>query len=72
MRTLDKAPGRLRFAAGVANIPPGANGIVRLKLTRQGRRIVGTTTKRRFRGVLEIRNTPGTAFSNTPIRIRLR
>jgi hypothetical protein len=68
----DKAPRRLRFAAGVANIPPGANGTVRLKLTRQGKRIVGTTTKRRLRGVIEIRNTPGTTISSTPIRIRLR
>ena len=68
----DKAPRRLRFAAGVTNIPPGANGTVRLKLTRQGKRVVGTTTKRRLRGVIEIRNTPGTAISTTRVTIKLR
>jgi len=68
----DKAPRRFRFAAGVANIPPGDNGIVRLKPTRQGKRIVGTTKKRRLRGVIEIRNTPGTAMSTTRITIKLK
>jgi hypothetical protein len=68
----EKARGRISFAWGMANIAPGANGTVKLKLTSQGKSIVGTTTKRRLRGVMEIGNTAGTTISSTPIRIRLR
>ncbi len=66
-----KGPGRIRFAAGITNIPPGATANVRLRPTRQGRRIVRTSTRRSLRGVMEIRNSAGTVTS-TRIRIRLR
>jgi hypothetical protein len=58
--------------AGVAYIPPAANGTAKLKLTSQGKRVVGTTTKRRVRGVMEIGNMAGTAISSTRITFKLK
>ena len=49
----------IRFASAVPNTPPGATKTVRLKLTKRGKGIVKTTTKKILQGVLEIRNTPG-------------
>ena len=65
-----KAQRRLLFAAGVSNIPAGQIANVRLKLRRAGKQIVRISTRRRIRGVMEIRNSTG-AFSSTPVRIRL-
>ncbi|MGH8565314.1 MAG: hypothetical protein ACREXW_14995 [Gammaproteobacteria bacterium] len=62
---------RIRFAAGVANVPPGETRTVRLRLTRRGKRIVNSGTRRILRGVLEIRNSPG-GIQTTPIRLRIR
>ena len=70
-RTSTKAPRRIRFAAGVTNIPPAGTANVRLKLTKQGKKIVRTSKRRSLRGVMEIRNSAGTV-SSTRIRIRLR
>ncbi len=70
--TSAKARRSIRFAFGVANIPPGQTADVRLRLTKKGKRIVRTASRRRLRGVLEIRNTVGIPISNTPITIRLR
>ena len=67
-----KAPRMIRIAAALANIPPGATQPVRLKPTKRGRDIVKNNKKRRLRGILEIRNTPGTVIDTTPITIRLR
>jgi len=67
-----KAPRRIRFAFGVTNIQPGEIRNVRLRPTRQGKKIVRTSPRRSLRGVLEIRNTPGDLLSSTRIRIRLR
>jgi hypothetical protein len=61
----------IRIASAVANIPPGATKTVRLRLTTPGRNIVRNNKKRRLRGVIQIRNTPG-AFDTTPVTIRLR
>lgn len=61
---------RLLFASGVANIPAGQTANVRLKLRRAGKQIARTSTRRRIRGVMEIRNSTG-AVSSTGIRIRL-
>ena len=65
------APRRIRFAFGVANVPPGETANVRLKLTKRAKQIVRTSTRRRLRGVMEIRNSAGTV-SSTRIRIRLK
>ena len=70
--TRAKAPRMVRIASAVANIPPGATKPVRLKLTATGRKILRNNKKRRLTGVIQIRNTPGTAFDTTPITIRLR
>lgn len=70
--TQAKASRRIRFAFGVANIPPGQTGRVRIKPTPRGRKIIQTSKKRRFAGVMEITNTPGTAINRIPIRIKLR
>ena len=76
--TLVKAPRRIRFAAGVTNIPPGGTQTMRLPLTRRGTRVVQTTEKKRLKGLLAIReiaatvtNTPAT-ISNTRVTLRLR
>lgn len=69
--TRAKAPRMIRIASAVANIPPGATKTVRLRLTTSGRNIVRNNKKRRLRGVIQIRNTPG-AFDTTPVTIRLR
>ncbi|MGH8570260.1 MAG: hypothetical protein ACREXU_20200, partial [Gammaproteobacteria bacterium] len=74
LRGSDDAPARvarrIRFAFGVANIPPGGTANVRLKLTKRGKGIV--KKKKKLKGVLEIRNAVGTAISNTPVTIRFR
>jgi FG-GAP repeat len=67
-----KAPRMIQIASAVANIAPGATKTVRLKLTKRGRNIVRNNKKRRLRGVIAIRNAPGTAIDTTPITIRLR
>ncbi|MGI8427388.1 MAG: choice-of-anchor Q domain-containing protein [Actinomycetota bacterium] len=78
--TATKAARLIRFAAGVANIPPGGSGAVTLRLTKQGKRLVRATKKRRLKGVLGIReiatavsvsNTPFT-ISRTDVTIRLK
>ncbi|MGQ0591407.1 MAG: hypothetical protein ACT4QB_01830 [Gammaproteobacteria bacterium] len=65
-----KAPRVIRFAAGVANIPPGGSGTVNLRVTKQGKRLVRATTKRRLKGVLGIREIAATVTSNRPLTIR--
>jgi hypothetical protein len=65
------APRRIRFAFGVANVPPGETANVRLRLTKRAKQIVRTSTRRKLRGVMEIRNSVGTVGS-TRIRIRLK
>jgi len=62
---------RIRFAAGVVNVPPGETRTVRLRLTPRGKRIVNSGTRRLLRGVLEIRNSPG-GIQTTAIRIRIK
>ena len=66
-----RAPRRIRFAAGVVNVPPGETRTVRLRVTPRGRRIVNSGTRRILRGILEIRNSPG-GVQNIPIRIRIK
>lgn len=63
-----KAPRVIKFAAGVANIPPGGSGTVNLRLTKQSKRLVRATTKRRLKGVLGIREISATV-SSTPLTI---
>jgi hypothetical protein len=76
--TLVKAPRRIRFAAGVTNIPPGGTQTMRLPLTPRGTRVVRKTEKKRLRGLLAIReiatatNTPPATISNTRVTLRLR
>jgi hypothetical protein len=70
--TRARAPRMIRFASAVANIPPGVTRAVRLKLTKTGRDVVSEKKKKKLKGIIEIRNTPGTAFDRTPITIRLR
>ncbi|MGH9890579.1 MAG: choice-of-anchor Q domain-containing protein, partial [bacterium] len=67
-----KATNRIKFATGVANVPPGGTAKVRLRPTSRGKPIIRTSRKKRLRGVMEIRNTAGTVVSSTAIRIRLR
>ncbi len=67
-----RAPRRIRFAAGVANIPPGQTMPVRFTLTRAGKRIVRSGV-RRIQGRLQIQNLARSGVTNTPpITIRIR
>lgn len=63
---------RIKFASGIANIPPGDTRRVKLRLTKKGKAIVQNTDKKRLRGILAISNTSGTLVSETRVRIRLR
>ena len=64
-------PRKIRFAFGIANVPPDEIKNVRLRLTKKGKRIFETSKKRRRSGVIEIRNRPGTVTESTPITIKL-
>jgi hypothetical protein len=68
---LAKAPRRIRFASGVANVPPAQTATVKLGLTKKGKEIAKRKRGKKLKGVLEIRNAPGSAVTNTPVRIRL-
>lgn len=67
-----KATNRIKFAAGIANVPPGGPVTVRLRPTSRAKAIIRTSRKKTLRGVMEIRNTAGAVVSTTAIRIRLR
>ena len=69
---LAKAQRRIRFAFGIANVPPAQTATVKLRLTKKGKDILEKKRGKKLKGVLEIRNAPGTALTNTSIRIRLR
>ncbi len=62
---------RIRFATGVAGIFPGTSANVSLRLTKNGRRIVRTSSRKRLRGVMEIRDSAGN-IESLRVRIRLR
>jgi hypothetical protein len=66
-----KAP-RVRFASGVANVAPGQAGNVRLKLTTRAREFLRSGTKKRLKGVMEIRNVAGTISNQIPVTLRLK
>lgn len=64
---------RIKFASGVANIPPGATAIVRPKLTKRGKAISRANKKRTVRGVMAITNVvSGNLVTLVPVRIKLR
>jgi hypothetical protein len=69
---LAKVQRPIRFAFGVANVPPAQTAKVKLKLTKKGKGIVKRKRGKKLKGVLEIKNAAGTVVSSTPIRIRLR
>jgi len=70
LRTRDgvKAP-QLLFASGKANVTPGRNGIVQLRLTKGARNFVGSTTKKKIKGMLEIKSIDGVAVNAFPATI---
>jgi hypothetical protein len=70
-RSAAQALRRIRFAAGVVNVPPGETRTVRPRLTSRGKRIVNSGTRRILSGILEIRNSSG-GIHNIPVRIRIR
>lgn len=68
-----KAPRRVKFAfINATNVPPGRTANVQLRLTRRGKRIVSASTTKTLRGVIEIRNAPGTIIDRTQVKVRLR
>ncbi|MGQ0591225.1 MAG: hypothetical protein ACT4QB_00875 [Gammaproteobacteria bacterium] len=68
---LAKARRRIRFAFGVVNVPPDRTDTFKLRLTKNGRKIVKKKNVKRLKGRLEVRNISGAIVSNTPITIRL-
>ncbi|MGQ0593852.1 MAG: choice-of-anchor Q domain-containing protein [Gammaproteobacteria bacterium] len=68
-----KAPGRIRFATGRAEIAAGTTADVKLRLTKRGRQFVRTGKKTRIKGVLEIRNDSGTSIvKRTRVTLRIK
>ena len=68
-----KAPRLVRFASiNATNVPPGRTANVQLRVTRRGKRIISASTTKTLRGVIEIRNAPGTIILRTLVRVRLR
>ena len=70
--SLLKAPNRILFATGFANVPPGQTGLVTLKLKPRGKKIVQAKKGKRIRAVMEIRNVEGSALEATNIRLKLK
>ena len=69
-----RATRRIRFANTVTNVPPGQPKNLRLKLTRQGKRIAPMLIRqgtRKLRGFFEVRNSAG-GIDIIPLSVRLR
>ena len=62
---------RVEFAFGTANVAPGQNRTVQLRLTKRGRNFVRSTTKKRIKGKLEIKSIDGEAVNAFPAGIRI-
>lgn len=67
-----KAPNRILFATGFANVPPGQTAPVTLKLKPRGKKIVKAKKGKRIKAVMEIRNVAGTTVEATNIRLKLK
>ncbi len=61
----------MTFAAAVVNVPPGRTDTFKLRLTKNGRKIVKKKKVKRLKGSLEVRNVSGAIVSNTSITLRL-
>lgn len=68
---LVRAPQAL-FASGSVNVPPGQNGTVRPRLTKRARDFLRSTTKKKIRGMLEIKSIEGAAVNAFPVTIRIK
>lgn len=66
-----KAPRRLHFATGRAEMAAGSTADVKLRLTKRARQFVRTGKKKRIKGVMEIRSDTGTSIVNST-RVTLR
>ncbi|MGH8569240.1 MAG: hypothetical protein ACREXU_14840, partial [Gammaproteobacteria bacterium] len=66
-----KAHRRVRFAAAVVDVPPGRTDTFKLRLTKDGRKIVKQKYVKRLKGRLEVRNISGALVTSIPITIRL-
>ena len=70
--------GTVKMAAGVASIPPGSVGVIKMKLNRNGRLVVranrGKKANRgnKVKAIMTISNTAGTLLSVTPIKMRIK
>ena len=69
---LANGPGQIPFGVSVTNVPPGAIGQARFRLTRRIRNFIRRTDKRSIRAVMQIRSAGGTAIETTQVRIRLK
>lgn len=70
--SLLKAPKRILFATGVANVPPGQTLPVTLKLKPRGKAILKAKKGKRIKAVMEISNVAGTTVEATNIRLKLK
>ncbi|MCA1682329.1 MAG: hypothetical protein LC700_04290 [Actinobacteria bacterium] len=61
------------FAAGVTNVPAGQIANVKLGLRKAGKLITRASTRKRIRGVMEIRTSTGAfrSISSIPVRLKL-
>jgi hypothetical protein len=67
--TKGRASRRIRFTFATANVPPSGTSNVRLTLTKRGKQIA-RMGPRSLRGVVEVRNTPGSVIGSMRVRIR--
>ena len=64
-------PPTVAFGSGTANVAPGQNGTLQLRLTKRGRNFVRSTTKKRIVGRLEIKSIDRVAVNAFRCGIRI-
>lgn len=62
----------VRMAAGVASVPPGATGTIKMRLTKQGKSVVRANRGKIIRGMMSISNNAGTLSAVTRIKMKIK
>lgn len=64
--------GTVKMAAGATSIPAGSVGVIKMKLNRNGRLVVGANRGKKVKAQMTISNSAGTLLSVTPIKMRIK
>lgn len=62
----------VKMAAGTANVPPGATGTIKMKLTKQGKKVFRANRGNKIRGMMSITNGAGTLSVVRKIRMSIK